>query len=170
MTAPRGRPTVYTPEIAERICRELTEGRSLREVCRPDDMPHESTVRHWVVHEDPERPDFVTQYTQARMAGYARMADELLEISDDGTNDFMRRQQGDDEIEVANHEHISRSKLRVDTRKWLLSKALPKIYGDKVTQVHEGGEKPVQVEDAGDMRDLARKVAFLLARGTVDAG
>ena len=58
------------------------------------------------------------------------MADETLEISDDGTNDWMK----DNEGYKVNGEHVARSRLRVDTRKWLLSKALPKIFGDKLTQ------------------------------------
>lgn len=57
------------------------------------------------------------------------MADELLEISDDGLNDRMVDDDGNERID---YDHIARSRLRVDTRKWLLSKALPKIYGDKI--------------------------------------
>ena len=60
------------------------------------------------------------------------MADELLEIADDGSNDWMMRQHSGDQSYAANGEHIQRSRLRLDTRKWLLSKALPKIYGDKL--------------------------------------
>jgi hypothetical protein len=40
--------------------------------------------------------------------------------------------QGDDTGWLVNGENLQRSRLRVDTRKWLLSKALPKIYGDKL--------------------------------------
>lgn len=138
----RGRPSVYTKELADRICGELAEGKTLRQVCRADDMPPESTVRRWALE---DREGFSAQYTRAREIGYHSMADETLEISDDGTNDWMKRHQGEETIDVPNPEVIARSRLRVDTRKWLLSKALPKIYGDKVTQVHEGGDKPIQV-------------------------
>jgi hypothetical protein len=44
-----GKPTDYTAELAARICAELATGRSLRDVCRDDDMPHESTVRAWAL-------------------------------------------------------------------------------------------------------------------------
>jgi hypothetical protein len=56
----------------------------------------------------------------------------LLEISDDGRNDWMQRR-GNDERGgwELNGEHIQRSRVRIDTRKWLLSKMLPKVYGDK---------------------------------------
>ncbi len=59
------------------------------------------------------------------------MLDELLEIADDAQNDWITRMRGDEEIQVANYEAINRSRLRVDTRKWLLSKALPKINSDR---------------------------------------
>lgn len=119
----RGRPTRYTKAIAEKICEQLSGGMTLRQACMPDDMPHESTVRHWVMNEDEEaRPGFVTQYAKARETGYSRMADQILEISDEKSED------------------VQRDRLRVDTRKWLLSKALPKIYGDKVVNTHEAGD------------------------------
>ena len=63
------------------------------------------------------------------------MADELLEVADDGRNDWMERQDDNGGTSwQANGEHIQRSRLRVDTRKWMLSKALPKVFGDKITQ------------------------------------
>jgi hypothetical protein len=69
------------------------------------------------------------------------MADRLLEIADDGTKDFKLDSHGN---LIADHEHINRSRLRVDTRKWYLSKLAPKRYGEKV-DVNVGGqsENPV---------------------------
>lgn len=134
--AERGRPVTYTQEVADKICRGLAEGMTLRQVCKPDDMPPESTVRLWVLD---DREGFAAQYARAREIGYHCMADELLEVADDGTNDWIERQ-GDDKqaMYVLNGEHVQRSRIRVDTRKWLLSKALPKIYGDKQTHEHSG--------------------------------
>lgn len=137
-----GRPDTYSAEIASRICEGLAEGKSLREVCRADDMPPESTVRRWALE---DREGFSAQYARAREIGYHAMADDILEIADDGTNDWMERHGDDDAGWVANGEHIQRSRLRVDTRKWTLSKVLPKIYGDKVQHTGEGGG-PVQVQ------------------------
>ena len=37
-----------------------------------------------------------------------------------------------------NGEHVQRSKLRVDARKWLLSKIAPKQYGEKQAVEHSG--------------------------------
>lgn len=97
-------------------------------------MPNERTVRSWAKDED---HPFAPQYAKARQEGYERMAEELLEIADDGSNDTYTDEDGN---EHTHYDVIARSRLRVDTRKWLLSKCLPKIYGDKVTQQHEAGD------------------------------
>lgn len=129
MPEARGRPSTYTAEIAEAICALLADGQTLREICRDEDMPSESTVRSWALD---DRDGFFAHYTRAREIGYHSMADETLEIADNGHNDWMERNGEDDEGWQANGEHLQRSRLRVDTRKWFLAKALPKIYGDKI--------------------------------------
>lgn len=113
----------YSPEIAAEICQRLAAGESLRAICRELHMPSEAAVRQWVAADTA----FASQYAQAREAGYHAMADEILEIADDTSHDTVHTEQG----ERADTEWISRSKLRVDSRKWLLSKMLPKVYGDK---------------------------------------
>lgn len=135
--APVGRPTLYTPGLGDEICRRIADGESLRAVCRDENMPAESAVRAWSI--DPEHP-ISAQYEKARESQYARWAEELLEIADDGTNDYVERQRQDgSSVEAVDAEHIQRSRLRVDTRKWLLSKLLPKRFGDKVEIGGPGG-------------------------------
>lgn len=125
-TAKRGRPTVYTKPIAHEICARMAKGDSLREICRTDGMPDESTIRAWAVD---DREGFYPQYARARQIRALHWADDILAISDDGSGDTWTDDDGNERV---NHDHIQRSKLRVDTRKWLLSKVLPKIYGDKL--------------------------------------
>ena len=150
----RGRPTKYSKALADRICERLAEGRSLREVCREPDMPHEATVRGWAVK---DKDGFFTHYTQAREIGYHAMADELLEISDDGRNDFIERLENDERPNWYEYqaEHVQRSRLRVDTRKWMLSKALPKIYGDRLAVEHDVSDKLAERLDQA--RERAKK-------------
>lgn len=81
------------------------------------------------------------------------MAEESLEIADDGRNDWMERQSqsekglGVNNGWVLNGEHVQRSRLRVDTRKWFAARLHPKKYGDKVTQEISGpGGGPVVTE------------------------
>ena len=127
---PRGRPSVYSQDVADEICGRLAHGESLRGICEDEHLPDHSTVIAWVVK---DYNGFYNQYTRAREIQYLGMADELTDISDDGRNDWMTKTlRNGEEIEVLNKEAVERSKLRVDTRKWILSKMLPKVYGDKV--------------------------------------
>jgi hypothetical protein len=159
-----GRPTIYTEEIGDLICARLAEGESLNAICAGENLPAESTVRSWAVN--PEHP-ISAKYRAAREVGYMKMADELLEISDDGSNDWMERRHGDDKEStwVVNGEHVQRSKLRVETRKWILSKALPKVYGDKVAVTGEGGAPLIPETPT---RDLARAIIEVLREAKVD--
>lgn len=125
-----GRPSDFTPEIAELICERIADGQSIREIGRADDMPAASTIFRWLsAHES-----FQEQYARAKQAQAENLAEEILDIADDASNDWMRRNADEDAGWVENGEAIQRSRLRVDSRKWLLSKLLPKKYGDKVTQ------------------------------------
>lgn len=128
-----GRPTRYSDEVGKAICARLATGEeSLRKICLDDNMPAESTVRDWALN--PEHP-FSAQYVRAREIGYHAMADEIIDISDDGSRDIKTVMRDGQEIEQLDHDHIQRSRLRVESRKWMVSKMLPKIYGDKTESV-----------------------------------
>lgn len=161
----RGRPTQYTPALGKAICKMLSSGMTLIDVCRRDAMPHESVVRWWAAQ--PEHP-FSTQYVRARQIGYMHMGDEIVDIADNAKNDWMERL-GEDgkEIVVLNREAIARSQLRIETRKWLLSKALPKIFGDKVALEHTGKDggpiaHTVAPQPTGDdhLEDITKRYAL----------
>lgn len=84
MAKRRARP-VYTPELAHKICRRLTEGETLREICQGKGMPGESTVRLWALDDvkgEGDTEGFAAQYARARLIGYHRLFDQILEIAD----------------------------------------------------------------------------------------
>lgn len=116
-----GRPSEFNQETADAICDRLTNGESLRKITLSDDMPVASTVFKWLN----QQPTFAEQYERAREAQADTLADEILDIADDGANDYM----GEDE--KYNGDAVARSKLRVDARKWVAAKLKPKKYGDK---------------------------------------
>lgn len=125
MTETRGRPSIYTQEIADTICKALAEGKSLRSICRDEGMPTEATVRMWAAD---DREGFYSQYTRARDIGLDCVAEEVFEIADDG----------------ADHQ---RDRLRFDARRWYLSKLAPKRYGDKLETTLQGPNGgPVQTQ------------------------
>lgn len=130
-----GRPSEYTQEIGDRICDQIaTSHASLRTVCKPEDMPATVTVLRWLR----DFESFRIQYARAKAEQASLGVEEMYEISDDGTNDFYVDEKTG-KIKV-DHENIQRSRLRVDTRKWVASKLLPKIYGDKL-DITSGGDK-----------------------------
>ena len=118
----------YTDALATEICKRLADGESLRSICRDKHMPDESAVRTWAL----DNPVFGPQYVRARELGYLRLADELLEIADNTHLGRERKIKDDGSEEVTEGDMLGHRTLRLNTRKWLLSKMLPKIYGDKV--------------------------------------
>ena len=140
MTA--GRPSDYTIEIASEICARIADGRSVREISRDEDMPAMSTIFLWLA----KHSEFSEQYARAKESQAQYLAEEILDIADDGTNDWMERNAGEEKAWVTNGEALQRSRLRVDTRKWLLSKLIPKKYGDKIDATLSGDkDNPVRV-------------------------
>jgi hypothetical protein len=134
------RPTDYTPELASHICRELAEGRSLRSICQDEEMPGRSTVYDWL---DANLHGFPDQYARARMRQADTMLDEIIEIADDRSNDVQQIEIAPEvKVDRVDYEVINRSKLRVDARKWVMSKLAPKKYGDsRQLDVTSGGQR-----------------------------
>lgn len=131
-----GRPTTYSDELADSICARLADGESMRTVCASDDMPCKATVFRWLRTND----EFLDQYTRAKEESADALTDEMLDIADDGSNDWMEAHEKDNEAYSVNGEHIQRSRLRIETRKWLSSKLKPKKYGDKLDVTSKGNE------------------------------
>ena len=90
---------------------------------------------------DGSKPAFSEQYARAREAQADKLAEEALQIADDGRSDTYV--DGDGNVKT-DTEVIQRSKLRVDTRKWLASKMAPKKYGDKMAIGGTDDLPPVQ--------------------------
>lgn len=125
----RGRPSKFDQSIADQICAAVSEGETLRAVCRKLEIPH-STVLTWVVG---NHAGFYDQYTRAREAQLEAWADLIVAESEDSSKDTVTLTKRDGtEYDAPDHEWIARSRLRVDTYKWLMSKLGPKKYGDKV--------------------------------------
>ena len=129
----RGRPSRHTNALAAELCRRLAEGETLRAVCRDASMPDKSTVLRWLA--DDSKAAFRDQYARAREMQADALFDEALAIADDVADDWITTQDGK---KVLDHEHVTRSRLRVDTRKWAAGKLAPKRYGDKLGLEHSG--------------------------------
>ena len=117
---------VYSQEVADSVLLLLADGKSLRAASAQSGVAH-STVLEWVDN----NPEFADQYTRTRARAYELLADELVEISDE--KEVEASYQGEYVRLDLSASAIARNRLRVDTRKWMLSKMLPKVYGDKQT-------------------------------------
>ena len=138
---PPGRPSDYSRKIALEICKRLGLGEGLRQICASPEMPGKTTVMRWLE----AHLEFREQYARARELQAEHWAEEIIEIADDSRNDFVEKENRDGSTyEALNSENINRSRLRVDTRKWLMARPAPKKYGDKVTTALVGDpENPV---------------------------
>jgi hypothetical protein len=115
--------TLYNPEIADVICRRIAEGESLRAICREAGMPSEGTVRGW---NREDRDGFAGRYRLARELQLDYWADEIIDIADEANADPRCR-------------HV-----RIDTRKWLMSKLGPRRYGERLLVAGET-DSPLRV-------------------------
>jgi hypothetical protein len=117
-----GAQKVFTEALFGEICDRLATGESLRAICRDPHMPDEKAVRKWVTKEGAH---LGPQYTLAREMGFDSLAEEVIEISDSpcvGPDGYV------------DNGAVQRARLMADSRRWFLSKVMPKKYGDKVTQ------------------------------------
>jgi len=121
-------PVRYSPQLAESICARLAEGESLNAICKDAGMPHESSVRGWVLD---DHDGFATKYTRARELQAHKLAEEILQIADT-TELGVKTVHKATGAETTEGDMIEHRRLRVDARKWYLSKVLPKVYGDKL--------------------------------------
>ena len=138
-----GRPTDYTEELGSEICARLAEGESMRKVSRDEAMPSTVTMFTWLrIH-----PEFLNQYDRAKKECADMYAEEIVEIADDSANDYIDAvdENGATGATKLNTEHVQRSRLRVDARKWVASKLKAKKYGDKTQQEVSGpGGGPIE--------------------------
>jgi hypothetical protein len=118
-----GRPTSYTPEIAEEICDRMIEGESLNKICSQEGMPSRVTVYRWLDGNEA----FRHKYARAREAQAHYYFELIRDIAFDDKGDFYV----EDGKTVADHARVQRARLKVDALKWTSSKLLPRVYGDK---------------------------------------
>jgi hypothetical protein len=156
----RWHPAAYNAEYAEIALSAMMNGMTLRECCRIEQQknprfPEPSTFYAWACNGT--GGDYPLRYANARRALAIHWAEDIIEIAEDGRNDWVERRRANGEIiRTVDSEAVQRSKLRVDTRKWLLSKLHPEIYGDKVQHQQLGANgMPVDPPSAVSPIDLS---------------
>jgi hypothetical protein len=114
---------LYTRQLADEICRRISEGESLRSICRDPGFPSEGSVRAWL-RED--RDGFAVRFRIARDLQLDCWSDQIVDLADRDDLDPRDRQ------------------VRIDVRKWLMAKLAPKRYGERLLHASDP-ENPIQV-------------------------
>ena len=141
-----GRPTKYSPELVDKICEQIAEGKSLRTICLAEDMPGMSSIFKWLG----DYKEFSDKYEKAKLEQAEALTEDMLAIADDMTDDAQSR------------------RIRVDTRKWIASKLKPKKYGDKIHQEVTGKDGgPVEYKSLSD-QELNERIEKLISQGKGD--
>jgi hypothetical protein len=149
----RGRPSIYSTELATEICYRIASGKSLRAVCGARNIPNRSTVLRWLS----SHPDFAEQYGRAMEQRAYILLDEVLDIADDSSRDYKKIRGGKP---VLDFEHIQRARLRVAARQWFFSGLRARKYGD-------GGRKETS-RDGGGSGEVTIRWAHWEAEATPD--
>lgn len=106
----RGRPSIYSEELADMICASLASGASLRKICDAEGMPDRETVRRWQL----ENEDFAAKCARARDVQADEYFDRVLEVVDGATA-----------------ESAPADRVKLAGLQWMAAKLAPKRYGDK---------------------------------------
>lgn len=139
-----GRPTIFNQELANKICCQLSEGMSLRKVCLAEGMPDKSTVFDWFR----VQPGFADQYARAKEESADALYEETQDIADEsleGAKDADPKAAG---------AIVQAYRLRVDTRKWMMSKQKPKKYGDKIDHTTNGKDIPAPIYGSASTKEI----------------
>jgi hypothetical protein len=158
-----GKPSPFDPMIdGFRICSMLVDGSSVRSVLKVPGMPSRQTFFTWLSL----YPQLLDQYKQAIVMRAMILGEDIIDIADDGSNDYMQSNDPENPGYRINGEAIQRSRLRVDSRKWVASRLIPKLYGDKV---EVGGKLDISALSDDDIKaEIAALVGKEIASKLTD--
>jgi hypothetical protein len=126
----------YSEDVTASIFGRMTEGESLRSICRSPDMPAFSTVMRWIL----EKPDFAAVYQIAQDIRAQNLADEIVHIADTPAPGERVKIFADGSTETVICDQVERSKLRIHAREWTLARLSPKRYGNRVMNEITGAD------------------------------
>jgi len=148
--------TAESEKGIKRLCKSLQELDSTFPPCR--------TIRDWIAADE----GFAAQYARSKEQQADHIFEQIIDIADDDSEDELfvggEDESGASAKRVQNSEFIARSRLKVDARKWVVSKLLPRKYGDKVTL---GGDpdNPLVHEHKHEISDEALTAIILGKNG-----
>jgi hypothetical protein len=141
----KGRPTIYTAALADKICERVSNGESLLQICVDESMPARSTIHRWLIESNadgtPKHPNFRDNYARATELRADVAFDEINKIADE-TPALIKST-----AEKKSSAMAQAQRLRVDSRKWTAARMFPKKYSERhvvTTEDAEGNTVPIQ--------------------------
>ncbi len=138
----------YCPEVAEYILERVIDGIPLRKICEDRNMPGTSVFLRWVV----EDKDLRERYALAQQMRAMVWADETIHIADTPCMSMTIVDKADGTKEIVMADNVQRSRVKIEARKFMLSKILPKQFGDAPPE-GAGGEGGSGVVMRGGLPD-----------------
>lgn len=131
-----GRPTLYTKELADRICSLIIEGKSLSSIVKTEKgMPNADTVFNWLSL----NKEFSENYARATEQ---RTEAQLEDLNNIGEQAIKASKQYIDS--KGSNAVVQAYKVKADNLKWVMARMKPKKYGDKIDMTSDG--KAITVE------------------------
>lgn len=115
---PAGRPSTFNAELAAQACEviALSKSGARKALDEVEGMPNYVTLLGWA----DQNIELANLLAHARSIRLKAWREDVLDISDDDSLDPNDR------------------RIRIETRKWLLSKEMARIYGDKLDVTSDG--------------------------------
>jgi len=139
----RAREAGELTDVQVAICERIMLGESVVAICKDEDMPCRRTVMGWIAKDT----NFRDAYLAAKTMLAEAFGEEIVAIADDSSRDWVEGENG----KVLDHEHVQRSKLRVDARKWVAARLAPKRWGDasmiRVGELDQHAKRPRSKEE-----------------------
>lgn len=128
-------------QVIELICEQSI---SMRKAC------DEIGISPWSFLRAVDNEQLAQQYAHAMEARADNLFDEMLEISDETEEGTVIETDTHGNTKEKKGDMTAHRKLRIDTRKWVVSRMNPKKYGDRVEQVITSGKKLPELMQDGD--------------------
>lgn len=122
------------PETLDEIIELMIEGESLVSICKREGMPSKGSVLRFLAKDGADNEAFRRKYERAIRLRTLNMAEEIIEIGDDGSRDWKENEDKDGNVYyTVDRDHIARSKLMCENRWKFLEKLDAKRYGKEMT-------------------------------------
>ncbi len=130
--------STFNQALADEICEVVsTSPKMLEEICRErKDWPTAKCVYEWRI----KYPSFGEAYARAKQAQIDALVNHVFVLLRDTSNDYYIDDEGKRKI---NHAYINKLKIEVDAIKWLASKLMPRLYGERNTKTDDDNQDAI---------------------------